>query len=106
MPAVPACCRYCVFGRYGQGIRWDPDDISSTMDVQYMRYTNGTYDGQAQTIVPGPPASRYSGFLSTLQLEGVRDGIEDLELYKMLRARVARCQARGVAYDAEAAALT
>ena len=48
--------------------------------VRYMRYTNGTYDGQAQAIVPGRLHSRYGGFLPTLQLLGIRDGIEGAAL--------------------------
>jgi hypothetical protein len=90
---------------YSQGVHWSPDAVSETMDVQYMRYTNGTYDGQAQTVVPGPSHSHYSGFLSTLQLVGIRDGIEDLELYKLLRTRLAKATALGIQVDAEAAAL-
>ena len=58
------------------------------MEVEYTRYTNCTYDGQAQIVAPGPTRSQYKGFMSTLQLEGIRDGIEDLELYKLLQRLV------------------
>ena len=50
---------------YSQGVEWSPDDITPSMDIGYMRYTNGTYDGQAQVIIPGPSSSRYAATLHT-----------------------------------------
>ena len=43
--------------------------------------------------------------MSTLQLEGMRDGLEDLELYRILSAKVDEATARGIDASAEAAAL-
>ena len=49
--------------------------MSSTLDVHYIRFVNATYDGEGEFVFPGPPSSRYSGLLPTLQLEGMRDGL-------------------------------
>ena len=54
---------------------WDWRDVSSTLDVHYIRFVNATYDGEGEFVFPGPPSSRYSGLLPTLQLEGMRDGL-------------------------------
>jgi hypothetical protein len=90
---------------YSQGAPWDPADVSPTMESRYIRWINASYDGEGQLVSPGPTTSRYGGFLSSLQLEGVRDGLEDLELYRVLSRRVAQARARGIDASSEAAAL-
>ena len=92
----------CTHLRGCQGVPWSPEDITPTMDVHYNRYVNTTYDGEGQFVVPGPLDSRYSGWLSTLQLEGMRDGLEDLELLAMLDSLVHQAVARKIEANAEA----
>lgn len=92
---------------YSQGLPWDPTALTRTLDVGWVRWINASYDGEGQFVSPGPPTSRYGGFLATLQLEGMRDGLEDLELYRVLAARLeqARAVRGGIDVAAEAAAL-
>ena len=91
---------------YSQGARWDSDTaLTRTLEVGWVRWINASYGGEGQLVAPGPPRSRYGGFLSTLQLEGVRDGLEDLELYNMLDARVRQAAQAGIGAAREAEAL-
>ena len=59
--------------------------MTPTLEVNYLRWVNATYDGEGQFIFPGSPKSRYGGFLPSLQLTGMRDGLEDLMLYQHLQ---------------------
>ena len=123
---------------YAQGVLWNPDAVTESMEISYSRFNNATCehnlsrvqllylpwkgillclelnmtachccsdDGQAQLVVPGAQNSRYGGFLSTLHLEGIRDGIEDLELYRLLNRTVAEARVAGVDATSEAQAL-
>ena len=90
---------------YGQGLPWDANAVTPSLEMHYVRYTNATYDGQAQLVVPGPAHSQYGGFLSTLHLEAVRDGLEDLELYKLLNRTVTAARQAGLDATSEAQAL-
>lgn len=63
--------------------------------------SNATYDGEGEFVFPGPPYSRYSGLLSTLQLEGMRDGLEDLALYTLLQKRLDAATVAGVQVTVE-----
>eukprot|EP01050_Picozoa_sp_SAG11_P013335 SAG11_NODE_1549_length_4701_cov_1.707518_3_plen_441_part_00 len=83
------------WSQYAQGPTWSWDNISETMNVQYMRQENATYDGQGQLIIPASPKSRYNGFAATMQLEGVRDGLEDRALYIKLEGLLQRARATG-----------
>ena len=51
--------------------------MTGELDVNYLRWQNATYDGEGEFIFPGPPSSKYGGFLSSLQLEGVRFSMEE-----------------------------
>ena len=66
---------------------WDWRDVSSTLDVHYIRFVNATYDGEGEFVFPGPPSSRYSGLLPTLQLEGMRDGLVSRTIFRHLSFR-------------------
>ena len=46
-----------------------------------------------------------AGFLATLQLEGMRDGLEDLELYYLLSRRVEEAKELGLDTSREASAM-
>ena len=83
----------------------DPGALTPTLETGWVRWINASYGGEGQLVAPGPTGSRYGGFLPTLQLEGVRDGIEDLELYNMLDARVRQAAQAGIAATREAEAL-
>ena len=92
--------------QYSQGVRRDPKDaLTPTLETGWVRWINASYGGEGQLVAPGPTGSRYGGFLPTLQLEGVRDGIEDLELYSMLDERVRQAAQAGIAATREAEAL-
>jgi hypothetical protein len=93
---------------YSQGARWDPSASSAltrTLEAGWVRWINASYGGEGQLVAPGPPSSRYGGFVPTLQLEGVRDGLEDLELYHMLDARVRQASQVGIGAAREAEAM-
>ena len=85
-----------VQGQYSKGVPWSWDDVTPSLDVNYLRWENATYDGEGEFIFPGPPSSRYGGFLSSLQLEGMRDGLEDLSMYQLLQSRLEAARAAQV----------
>lgn len=80
------------WSQYSQGPTWSWTNISDTMNVQYMRQENATYDGQGQLIIPASPKSRYRGYAATMQLEGVRDGLEDRALYIKLEGLLSQAR--------------
>jgi hypothetical protein len=88
------------------GLPWSWEGVSPELDVSYLRWENATYDGEGEFIYPGAPSSRYGGFLSSLQLEGMRDGLEDLSMYQLLQSRLEAARAAQIEIsDEEAAAV-
>jgi hypothetical protein len=79
-------------------------DISPTMEVLDFKYCDAdcSGDGEGLVIVPSP-----SGVLSTLQMENLRDGLEDLEWYHLLSTLLQNASAAGISVSsAEKAAAT
>ena len=60
-----------------------------------------SYDGEALLLLPGP-----TGILSTLHFDSIRDGLEDLEYFRLLSGLVAAARAKGIEVSAEAAKLS
>jgi hypothetical protein len=85
----------------GSGL-WVGRSMSSSLDLYDFRARDG-HDGEGTSVLPGPPHSRYKGILSTLQLENVRDGLEDWECYALLQGLVAEARARGLTKAADEA---
>ena len=85
----------------GSGL-WVGRSMSSSLDLYDYRAALG-HDGEGTSVLPGPPHSRYKGILSTLQLENVRDGLEDYECYALLQRLVVTARARGLTKAADEA---
>jgi hypothetical protein len=71
-----------------------PGDRPFVADIEETRWktnTFGGYNGDGYLVYPGPGG----GFLSSVRLENLRDGIEDYELLAILKDRVARAKAAG-----------
>ena len=68
-------------------------NVSSTMEVLDFRYCESdcATDGEGLLMIPSP-----KGVLSTLQLENIRDGLEDVEWYAVLSQLLADASARGI----------
>ena len=81
----------------------DGYDLTFTDDLRANGFMNAqeAIDMEGQLALPGPANSRYGGILSTLQLQGVRDGLEDYEMYKLLDRLVKSCAELGLTVDAE-----
>ena len=72
-------------------------DISPTQEVLDFKYCDAdcSGDGEGLVIVPSP-----SGVLSTLQMENLRDGLEDVEWYYVLSTLIQTATAAGVSVSA------
>lgn len=78
-----------------------PETLTPFLEVTDMMYDATSYDGEALLLLPGP-----TGILSTLHFDSIRDGLEDLEYFRLLSGLVAAARAKGIEVSAEAAKLS
>ena len=57
-----------------------PSGLSRTLELDDVLYKNESWDGEGMVILPGP-----RGPLSTLHFEAITAGLEDYELYVLLK---------------------
>eukprot|EP01045_Picozoa_sp_COSAG04_P006827 COSAG04_NODE_343_length_16235_cov_7.800570_3_plen_110_part_00 len=67
-----------------------PETLTPFLEVTDIMYDATSYDGEALLLLPGP-----TGILSTLHFDSIRDGLEDLEYFRLLSGLVAAARAKG-----------
>jgi hypothetical protein len=86
-------------GKAAAAAAWRPlvaAGTSRALEIGDFAQTNEDYDGEGLLFVPSDV-----GPLSTLQLEALRDGLEDHSYFELLRTLLARAQVAGVAVSAQ-----
>ena len=91
---------YVAAGSDGRDARWQPLlPVYTTPTLEVADFSQGgdeDYDGEGMLIVPSS-----DGPLSTIHLEGLRDGLEDHSYFALLAGLVAEAEAAGMDVRAE-----